>query len=95
MPSVRELAEMQLHREWVLEGGYSSLLAAPAYHSARIWGPIIQTVKAAVVAIANHLGIEIRESGKAADKPVAPIAPLPKPPNMKDDHPLVVSGRYK
>lgn len=94
MPSPREYSELCLHRQWVISDGYSSIQAAPAYHSARIWGALMQTVKAAVVALALRAGFQINEPG--APKPAAQkAAPLPRPPGMADDHPLVLNGRYR
>lgn len=91
---MREYSELCAHREWVL-GGYSSILAAPAYHSARVWGPIMQTIKAAVVAIAARFGIQIGEQSATREVPTPKPPPIPRPPGMRDDHPLVLNGRYQ
>ena len=95
-PSVREYSEMCAHREWVTRDGYSSIQAAPAYHSARIWGPIVSTIKTAIVAIAARFGLQIGEPGAPAPQaPAQKPAPIPRPPGMPDDHPLILNGRYQ
>lgn len=87
---------MQAHRRWVIEDGYPSLLAAPAFTTAKMWGPIVQTIKTAIVAIASRLGFTIEEPAQSHRKPrPQQPPPMPRPPFMSDDDPLVLNGTYQ
>jgi hypothetical protein len=55
----------------------------------------MQTIKAAVVAIAARFGIQIGEQSATREVPTPKPPPIPRPPGMRDDHPLVLNGRYQ
>ena len=89
---------MHAHRRWVL-AGHPSLHAA-SLHAAQPWlrrvWESLDAIRALVEAAAKRWGIRLRKSGpQAAQQPHAKPTPLPRPPGIGDDHPLVLNGRYR
>ena len=103
-PSRLEWSSMHAHRRWVL-AGYPSLHAG-AFHAAQVWlrrtFTALDEIRVLVEAAAKRWGIRLRRQASASSAltpaqsiPHPKPARLPRPPGIADDHPLVLSGRYR